>query len=113
MSDLDILPWIEPLLTAKFMWREAGSAGGIRAVTQLRDNDGRPVEYLNMVTAIAAIRGLAYSSGKYAVAANRIGMPADIANAIVRAGDNNLPESHPNFVTLAAVVDFLTKGGNL
>ncbi len=114
MNDLDILPWLEPLVTAPFVWREIGSAGGIRAITHLRDpKDQHEIVYLNLVTAIAATFGLAFHSGRYHAAAEAIGMPQELASALIRAGDNNLPVQHEMFVPLTRLVEFLAKGGNL
>ena len=113
MDELDILFWLEPLVTTPLVWREVGSAGGIRANTALRDADDKPIEYLNLVTAIAASHGHAMHSGEYHTAATAVGMPPDITSVLVRAGDNNLPESHEQFPVLARLVSFLTHGGNL
>ena len=113
MNDIDILSWLEPLVTTPLAWCEVGSAGGIRALTSLRDKDDSPIEYLNLVTAIAAQRGMALHSGEYHTAADKLRMPLDIASALVRAGDNNLPATHEHFLVLARLVSFLTHGGNL
>ena len=112
MDNQDVLVWIEPLVTAPYEWRETGSSGGIRANTLLRRDD-RPVEYLNLVTALAAIRGGIFHSGEYHEAAEKLDMPQALANAMIRAGDNNLPESHEFFMPLARLVNFLANGGSL
>ena len=104
----EILFWIEPLLTTPLTWQTVGSANGIRVMTQLRDGDKRSIGYLNLVTAIAAIRGRAFHSADYHSAAAWLGMPDAIASVLVRAGDNNLPASHPHFVPLARLVARLT-----
>ena len=109
----NILPWLEPLMNEPFVWREIGSAGGIRVVTHLRDSDGKPLEYLNLVTALAVTCGGRYQSGDYHLAADAIGLPADLASALIRVGDNNLPESHEFYPALTRFVEYLTKGGNL
>ena len=113
MSDLDILPWLEPLLSSSLQWREIGTAGGIRATSTLVGQDGHRVEYLNLVTACAAKCGRAFHSSEYGKAAEFLGMPHAIANAMIRAGDNNLPRSHEHSAVLARLVGFLTNGGNL
>ena len=113
MENLDILSWCEPLMRAPFVWREVGSAGSIRAITQLRDANDRPVEYLNLVTAIAAVRGKVFNSGDYNSAATFMHMPDAVASALIRAGDNNLPKEHEYYVALTGLVDYLTSGGNL
>ena len=113
MSEYDILPWLEPLLKAPFVWQEVGSAGGIRAKTSLRDSTGTIVGYFNLVTAIAAVCGKVFCSADYHDAALYIAMPQGIAGAVIRAGDNNLPQSNKYFVPLSTVVRFLLKGGNL
>ena len=113
MTNQDMLPWFEALTTAPFIWHELGSAGGIRARVQLRDSEGSIIEYLNLVTACAAMRGRAFHSGDYKDAAMSLNMPYIVANALIRAGDNNLPESHKFFVPLAKLVEFLTNGGNV
>ncbi len=113
MADADILPWLEPLLRTPLLWRETGSAGGIRAQCNLKGKDGHNVEYLNLVTACASVRHKIFHSGEYVIAAKALGMPLDIANAMIRAGDNSLPEAHEHFVTLSALVNFLVNGGNI
>ena len=113
MDDADVLLWLQPLLTAPYVWRETGSAGGIRATTLLRDKEGRPIQYLNLVTALAAARGLAFHSAEYKSAAIAIRMPLDLASAMSRADDNNLPKSHEYSKILTALVGFIANGGNL
>ena len=109
----DILPWLEPLMHSALVWRETGSAGGIRASSARKAADGHVIEYVNLVTACALAQGKVFHSGEYHKAVGAIGMPSDIASAMIRAGDNNLPESHEYYEVLARLVVFLTDGGNL
>ena len=109
----DILPWLEPLVHSALVWQEVGSAGGVRAISALIGHDDHVIEYLNLVTACAAAYGKAFHSGEYHMAAATIGMPSTIASALIRAGDNNLPESNEYFGVLAKLINFLANGGNL
>ena len=113
MNTHSILHWFQPLMSHPLVWQPAGSAGGIRAITSLVDDEGKSIEYLNLVTACAALKGFAFHSGDYHSAAEAIGMPDALASAMIRADDNNLPESHEYFVPLARLVDYLANGRNL
>ncbi len=113
-TQYDMLSWIAPLAAQPLVWRETGSAGGLRAVSTLTGRDDHAIEYLNLVTACALARvGKAYHSGEWHAAAEAMRMPSQIASAMVLAGDNNLPESNKYFVTLTKLVEFLANGGNL
>ena len=113
MDDVDILPWLKPLIRSTLVWYEVGSAGGIRATSQQIAEDGHAIECVNLVTACALAQGKVFHSGEYSFAAEAIHMPDDIASALSRAGDNNLPSTHKYYAALTALVDFLTHGGNL
>ena len=113
MCDQVVLFWIAPLVTAPFVWQAVGTAGSIRALTTLRDKEKRPIEYLNLVTAVAATHNMAFHSGEYHDAASRLKMPYPVANALIQAGDGILPETHKYFAALSRLVEFLSNGGNL
>ena len=100
---LDILEGILLLLTDPLPWQATGSNGGLRARTSLRAKDGRPVMFLNLVTALHVLRTretVAFYSGEYHSAADAIGLPQPIANAMIRAGDWQLPKEHEYFKLL-------------
>ena len=113
MTEQQLLLWIEPLLTQSLRWEVVGTAEGIRKKTNLRDKEDKSVEYLNLVTALAANYGKAFHSGDYHSAAAWLGMPEDMASVLIRAGDNNLPAGHEHSATMTRLVNYLTNGGTL